>query len=170
MKKTKIMNMMMWAISMAIAAFAVLSCSFLDEKMTTGVNRVYDTESELEASLRGCIAPIDGGASWTGEPQEKIFSGSGIVHWSMAESVTRLASSDWTESLKFTAASSNATMCSFFANHYIGIDRCNTLVAALQTSLVNEEYKRHVKAEARFYRGFWYFNVVRFWGDAPLRL
>ena len=170
MRDMKATDMMRRTILVTLVAFIVLSCSFLDEKMTTGVNRVYDAESELEASLRGCIAPIDGGASWTGEPQEKIFSGSGIVHWSMAESVTRLASSDWTESLKFTAASSNATMCSFFANHYIGIDRCNTLVAALQTSLVNEEYKRHVEAEARFYRGFWYFNVVRFWGDAPLRL
>ncbi len=158
------------ALAMSAALSAALSCSFLDEKMTTGVREVYDTEQALEANLRGIIAPIDGSASWTGEPHEKIFSGSGVVHWSMMESVTRLTSTDWTAALSFTAASSNATACSFFANHYIGIDRCNTLLAALPDSPVSEDYKTRVGAEARFYRGFYYFNVVRFWGDAPLRL
>ena len=151
-----------------IASLAV-SCSFLEEKQPTGIKAVYDTEAALEANLRGILVSLDNAASWTGEPHEKIFSGSGIVHWSMTQSTTRLNSNEWTQSLKFTSTGSG-TAASFFSNHYIGIDKCNTLLAALPSSPVDEEYKRGVEGEALFYRGFYYFNVVRFWGDAPLRL
>ena len=147
-----------------------LSCSFLDETQPTDVKDVYDTPEALEANLRGLLVSLDNAASWTGEIHEKIISGSGIVHWSMSQSVTRLNSVEWTEALKFTASSSGSTASSFFSNTYYGIDRCNTLIAALAESTVDEEYKRGVEGEALFYRAFNYFNVVRFWGDSPLRL
>ncbi len=153
-----------------LTVLAAVSCSFLDEKQPTGIKEVYDTEMALEANLRGILVSLDNAGSWTGEANEKIFSGSGIVHWSMTQSTTRLNSTEWTEALRFTSSSSASTASSFFSNHYYGIDKCNTLLAALPSSPVDEEYKRGVEGETLFYRGFYYFNVVRFWGDAPLRL
>ena len=146
-----------------------ISCSFLDEKLPTGVREVYDTEIALEANLRGVLVSLDNAASWTGEVHEKVISGSGIVHWSMSQSTTRLNSTEWTDALKFTSSSSSNTATSFFSNTYYGIDKCNTLIAALPSSPVDEDYKKVVEGEARFYRAFFYFNVARFWGDAPLR-
>ena len=146
-----------------------ISCSFLDEKLPTGVREVYDTEAALEANLRGVLVSLDNAASWTGEVHEKVVSGSGIVHWSMSQSTTRLNSTEWTDALKFTSSSSSSTASSFFSNNYYAVDKCNTLLEALPGSPVNEEYKKVIEGEAYFYRAFTYFNIVRFWGDAPLR-
>ena len=119
-----------------------ISCSFLDEKLPTGLTEVYDTETALEANLRGVLVSLDNAASWTGEVHEKVISGSGIVHWSMSASATRLNSTEWTDALKFTSSSSSSTASSFFSNTYYGIDKCNTLIAALPESPVDEEYKK----------------------------
>lgn len=58
--------------------------------------------------------------------------------------------------------------------HYIGINRANTVIENVETMLDDASFDAatldRLKAEAHFLRAFYYFNLVRFYGDVPLKL
>ena len=58
--------------------------------------------------------------------------------------------------------------------HYIGINRANTVINRAEPLLDDESFDNkkinRYLAEAKFLRAFFYFNLVRFYGDVPLKL
>jgi hypothetical protein len=58
---------------------------------------------------------------------------------------------------------------SLWTGHYNGITRANTVLAKMQ--LIEEfsstEMKDAIEGQAKFLRAFYYFNLVRFFGDVP---
>ncbi len=48
---------------------------------------------------------------------------------------------------------------------YYGAYNCNLLINSIEP---DTDFKKHVIAEARFLRAWFYFDIVRFWGEAPL--
>ncbi len=69
----------------------------------------------------------------------------------------------------FTAQSDNQIFREVWAATYETIYRCNKVIHHIE--VVNDEkLKKQYEAEARFIRALCYFNIVRFWGDAPLIL
>jgi len=69
----------------------------------------------------------------------------------------------------FTASSDNQIFREVWAIHYETIYRCNNVIKHI--GVVNDDkLKKQYEAEARFLRALCYFNIVRFWGDAPLIL
>lgn len=58
--------------------------------------------------------------------------------------------------------------------HYIGINRANAVIANTEPLLANENFDTDVLnrylGEAKFLRALYYFNLVRFFGDVPLKL
>jgi hypothetical protein len=54
--------------------------------------------------------------------------------------------------------------------HYIGINRANLVIDKLVEGNLPEGVRNRLINEAKFLRGLFYFNVVRWWGDAPLVL
>lgn len=69
----------------------------------------------------------------------------------------------------FTAQSDNQIFREVWAATYETIYRCNNVVKHIEV-VNNAELKKQYEAEARFIRALCYFNIVRFWGDAPLIL
>ena len=69
---------------------------------------------------------------------------------------------------EFKETSANTIVQDAWTNFYNGIFRCNIIL----DNIVNADFdlKNQIEAEARFIRALTYFNVVRFWGDAPLVL
>lgn len=57
----------------------------------------------------------------------------------------------------------------WWVGNYNGIAGCNVVLESLN-GLVNEELKVRSVAQARFFRGFFYFNLVRAFGGVPLML
>lgn len=55
---------------------------------------------------------------------------------------------------------------SIWSNCYYMINRCNTVLERLDN--VSEANKAQFRGEALFFRAYAYFNLVRFFGDAPL--
>ncbi|SHE66910.1 Starch-binding associating with outer membrane [Mariniphaga anaerophila] len=56
---------------------------------------------------------------------------------------------------------------------YEGIAVCNNNIAGvtnMDESIIDAEDKNQYLAEMRFIRAFWYFRLVQFYGDVPLRL
>jgi starch-binding outer membrane protein, SusD/RagB family len=62
----------------------------------------------------------------------------------------------------------NTFVRQMWQNNYSGISRANTAIANIPRITMDENSKTWLIAEARFMRGLFYFNLVRFFGDVPL--
>lgn len=157
---------------LSLCAVALILCQgcadFLAEKNPVGRNDIYLTENDLEAAVEGVFAGFSYGNGVTGESNEAFPIASGLVHW--GKSSSRLNSNKWLSALKFVQYASNDWNGRYFRSLYTPVFRANALIAALEKSPVDQEYKLAIEAEARFYRAVAYFSAVRIWGDLPLRL
>lgn len=64
----------------------------------------------------------------------------------------------------------NDILATQFRNHYTLINSANTLIFNLQTRDLKDEVKENILAgEAKFLRALAYFNLVRIFGNVPLR-
>ena len=72
--------------------------------------------------------------------------------------------------IKFQETSANSIIQGAWANFYNGIFRCNVITDHLAEANFDDALKRQYEAEARFIRAITYFNIVRYWGDAPIIL
>lgn len=52
---------------------------------------------------------------------------------------------------------------------YMGIERANLLLANADKVAMDETAKNAIKGEARFLRAYYYYVLVDFWGDVPLK-
>ncbi|MCS3800793.1 RagB/SusD family nutrient uptake outer membrane protein [Niastella sp. OAS944] len=55
-------------------------------------------------------------------------------------------------------------------NLYSGIERANTLLSKIDSTNMDGNRKAVVKGEALFLRAFYYFTLVQYFGDVPLKL
>jgi len=69
----------------------------------------------------------------------------------------------------FTAQSDNQIFRNVWKKTYETIYRCNKVIGNIDV-VNNDNLKKQYEAEARFIRALCYFNILRFWGDAPLIL
>ena len=103
------------------------------------------------------------------------------LHW--ADSQLELGMSDDFSSQGFKDATSfygatfnpndNSVVRGVWARSYTGIAICNNNIAnvmAMDNSIISQEDKSLYIAEMRFIRAFWYFRLIRFYGDVPLRI
>ena len=67
---------------------------------------------------------------------------------------------------KFTAGPDNAAVTSVWQYSYHTIMRCNAVLDNINVCSTSK--KVQYEGEARFLRALMYFNIVRFWGAAPL--
>ena len=72
------------------------------------------------------------------------------------------------EYLRFN--SENTFIRDMWRNNYSGISRANTAIVNIPSVTMNETLKARLVGEAKFLRGLFYFNLVRFFGDVPLIL
>ena len=54
--------------------------------------------------------------------------------------------------------------------HYFGISRANVAIDNIPTITMDTTLQMRLIRESKFIRALLYFNIVRFWGDAPLVL
>ena len=71
---------------------------------------------------------------------------------------------------KFQETSANELIRDAWANYYNGIFRANSVTDNLKQVEFDIDLKNQYEGEARFLRALTYFNIVRFWGDAPVIL
>jgi hypothetical protein len=69
---------------------------------------------------------------------------------------------------KFQDNSTSSLQASAWADMYSGIERCNEVVSRIGTANFSETLKKQYDAECRFIRGFYYFNLVQYFGDLPV--
>lgn len=60
-----------------------------------------------------------------------------------------------------------------FVNAYTGIARCNIgieKVSNMPDDKISSEDRNRISAEMRFIRGYWYYHLIRLYGDVPILL
>lgn len=62
----------------------------------------------------------------------------------------------------------DADAASFWQTDYQGIARCNTVIDLVPQVDMEEALKQRLIAEAKFLRGYYYFNLVRKYGGVPI--
>ncbi len=68
----------------------------------------------------------------------------------------------------FNFSLSNVNFSNAWIGHYAGIARANTILARLGGASFDAALKTKYEAEARFLRAYFYFNLVKMFGDVPL--
>jgi len=159
-----------------ISIFAVCSLvacekfneTFLNSAPTTSLTEetIYNTEESLEAHIYGIYLGFCSSSNHMGNIDEFLHVASGLIHWKG----DRLASTNWTDQLKFTENANSSNARPFYAEHYVNVNRCNRLLDNLPGSPVNAAYKTEIEAEAKFLRALNYYYLVRIYGDVPLIL
>ncbi|WP_236975140.1 RagB/SusD family nutrient uptake outer membrane protein [Membranihabitans maritimus] len=72
---------------------------------------------------------------------------------------------------EFTMDASNQNIAPYWNDTYVGIQRANTVLNHIDNvEFSNEEYKNQLKGESQFLRAFFYFHLVRLFGEVPLVL
>lgn len=157
----------------AFTALLAASCDFLKEDPTTSFSEsvgVYDTPAKLEAGIRGIISTFHNGAMYTHDMQEFMSTASCLCYYPQGEVGKNNSNERYYTSYYYTQFSTMQQNNNMFRNHYLGINRCNTILDNLKTSPVDAEYKRQIEAEVKFYRAVLYFSLVRFYGDVPVHV
>lgn len=67
----------------------------------------------------------------------------------------------------FTLTPTNLFVQSLWAGHYNGIAKVNNALAIIEKSTFDDSKKNRLMAEVRFIRGYYYFNLVRWFGGVP---
>lgn len=102
--------------------------------------------------------------------------GFGGAPWLMTEFQTGLANTELgqaTNSLDIRALDNSADNDygeTYWNSHYRGIANANEALANIPDIQMNEAQKNRLLGEARFLRAYYYFNLVRLFGDVPLIL
>ena len=159
-----------FTVSMAICLLC--GCEgFLGENPETMLSEasVYRTEESLESSIRGILGAFYSGSMYTHDMQEFMQTASCLVFFPMSSPGTYNTNERYYSSYYYSQSPTTKLNNEIYANHYVGISRCNKLIEGLaQASSVDPAYRTEIEAEARFLRAVLYFGLVRFYGDVPI--
>jgi hypothetical protein len=68
----------------------------------------------------------------------------------------------------FTHGTDNAAVSAIWRGYFQGIQRANMAIDKIPAIEMNAKLKERLVAEAKFLRAYYYFNLVRWFGDLPL--
>jgi starch-binding outer membrane protein, SusD/RagB family len=68
---------------------------------------------------------------------------------------------------EFTVTSTNPFVQALWSGYFNGIARSNQALIAIESSTLEAATKNRLTAEVRFIRGYYYFNLVRWFGGVP---
>lgn len=151
---------------------STVSCTKLLEPTPQGIAEVsayYSNYNGLLGGINGCYNSLGGVYSRNGE--------GGDFFWTdiLSDDATPLPAFN-PEVATFEAidvAPNSSTVQKLWTNHYSGINRCNVLINRASAVSLRGDQKvlaDQFVGEARFLRAFYYFNLIRLFGDVPLNL
>lgn len=150
--------------------FILAGCkeSFLDltPDNSNSAGNFYQTKDQFIQAVNAAYAPLGGihtGTLWlltelrsdNGSYQQNTADRSGINREEIDE---------------FRETDQNVNLQTFYTASYLGISRCNIVLEKIGSATFDQPTKDRLEGEALFLRGFYYFNLVRTFGDVPLVL
>ena len=135
------------------------SCSFLDEDIRSSSQKstYYKTVDQIISGLNGCYMPLrnvyDNSSYFTvTEGQSDLMyeggSGANAILEGVSPTSPQMGTTLWT-------------------NGYLGVMRCNAMIAAIERSKISESAKAPLIAETVILRAFYYYILTCNFGDVP---
>ena len=160
-----------YIIGLSIAAFTFMGCSdFLDEPIRgqQDLSEYFKNEDECAQQITGCYQSIFWDDWWQ---IQKFYLAGDMCTDDMWMGNTAQDPGEYKALAHYTGDTQTGGNCAqnFWQYRYKGILRCNIAIdriAALETQ--ETETRDRLVAEARFLRGYYYFELVRNFGGVPL--
>lgn len=154
-----------YTILSVLASAVMASCNFLDKepyKITSGT--YFQSEDEASSALTGVYA-ILAQSSFYGGDYNILAGGDDLSFY--GGSSGRISNSGLICNL---ATTSDPAVTALWFTLYNGIERANYYIEQIDNVPdMSEKTRAQYKAEARFLRAFYYFNLVQNWGDVPFK-
>ncbi len=167
MKKINIL----WIAVLGVVTLFSTGCrkDFLDTKPPTLVMEDFFTsEDNARLAVNGCYDVM----GWDGNHNTIPFFFGDIIGRDGWKGGDVGGDQDWMDNLiNFTYTTDNYMLNIAWKNYYIGINRCNTAmenIEKMSSDVISDEVKTNLIAQARFVRGYFYFELVKTWGKVPL--
>lgn len=149
----------------AVMALSMVGCNdFLDRSPQGSFTEDDDTSGGTEAKIYGIYSKMRSYNITAGIP---AFA----IHMFRSEDSEKGSTINdgpdnalfWDD---FEYNTTNGTLGTYWNHNYSIIHDCNRLIDTLQKK--NDPNLRSLEAEAKFFRAYCYFNLVRAWGEVPL--
>ncbi len=142
---------------------------FLDVKPPTMVMEdFYTSEANARLAITACYDPM----GWDGEHNTIPFFFGDIIGRDGWKGGDVGSDQDWMDNLiNFTYTPDNYMLNLAWKNYYIAINRCNSAIeniSKMPSSEISDASKANLVAQARFVRGYFYFQLEKTWGKVPL--
>lgn len=153
-----------------IGLLSFTSCEdFLTEEVRgqQNLDTYFQSEEDCKSFVTGCYQAITFGGWWNINTVWLLSEMCSDDGW-MGN--TTQSQSDYISLAHYQGTGqSNGAISNFWQYRYKGILRCNVAIERIaQANLADENLKNRLVAEARFLRGYFYFELVRNFGDLPL--
>ena len=148
--------------------FASLGCKkdFFDKKLYGTQDQLSTIKDEASALAltNGCYAFVDGTDWYSGRFERMMLECSSDDGWGGNDYQDRPAEIGL---MSFTNALNpdNGFVQSLFDNLYQGVRNCNNLMVVMPNAPVTDALKKRTIAEAKFLRAYYYFELVKNYGD-----
>ena len=163
----------------ALIIFGVFGCdTFLEESPESllSPSNFFTSEENVEIFLNGVYRPLS--ARDLGNPLGSYSQGL-LAMGHMGTDQARFQANcctgnSWALLDLFTYTASHSVTTQVWNMHYIGIARANSFIDTVEPLLDNPDFDTgeisRMLGEAHFLRALYYFNLVRFYGEVPLKL
>ncbi|GAB6124069.1 RagB/SusD family nutrient uptake outer membrane protein [Dysgonomonas termitidis] len=161
----RIFNKYIYVTIIAVIALSIVGCSdFLDRSPQGSFTEDDDTSGGLEANVFGVYSKMRSYNITAGIP---AFA----VHMFRSEDSEKGSTdNDGPDNARFwddfEYTPSNGILGTYWNHNYSIIHDCNSVIDTLRK--INNPEFNSLEAEAKFFRAYCYFNLVRAWGDVPL--
>ncbi|RYZ97329.1 MAG: RagB/SusD family nutrient uptake outer membrane protein [Sphingobacteriaceae bacterium] len=161
-------------IALCILLTGATSCKkFLEEKPRDNVTpqQFYKTEKQLSAAVDGAYVGL-------ANPYISLFLGLSVADFLSIESITGYATRPGIQGvdegqfqyLSPKVETSNGYVYNIWKNAYLPLENCNSVIANISaTTIVDDATKNKYLGQVYFLRAYHYFNLVRYFGDVPLK-
>lgn len=143
------------------------SDSFLDvDAPNVAEDNFFTTEKQANLALVGCYDPL----GW--DEYNFFFWLGDILGHDAHKGGEGPGDNAWIEPLlSFHYDANNEGLLVPYQKYYIGVNRCNRViekVGAMSEEAISADSKAEIVAEARFVRAYYYFELVKIYGEVPL--
>jgi starch-binding outer membrane protein, SusD/RagB family len=151
--------------------FASCSDKFLDlmPDNSGSAGNFFQTKDQFIQAVNAAYAPLGG------QTATSIYAGSLWIltelrsdNGSYQQNTADRSGVNREEIDEFRETDQNTNLQNFYTPSYLGISRCNIVLEKLGAATFDQATKDRLEGEVLFLRAFYYFNLVRVFGDVPL--
>lgn len=145
-----------------LIGISIIGCSDLEED-TVGVlspEGFFQSPQDIQTAVNGAYTHAINEQYWGRKLSIALMLRSDMVD--LASNETRRV-----EMNEFTTLANNGMLTEYWPRSYQGIAAANLAIAGAANVAVDESIKNPLIAQARFIRAFYYFHLVRQFGDVP---